>query len=156
MTSPLFVLLSTGPHPSQVPEASRVYVIRDAHTQEPSRAASLIYVTAALGEFMESPDKTDRFLSHLTNLVRRHHLDRDRACETFLWLLLEEECDPDLRNPGRAWLVGDLLQLQNQLQSAQQFLWNEILMSFLSLQEPIRGIETFEEELLRVSSDCDR
>lgn len=149
MESPLFALFSIGPRPSQVPEASRVYVIRDAHTQEPSRAASLIYVTAALWEFVESPDKTDRFLRYLKNLVRHHHLDRDQACETLLWLLLEEGCDPDLQNSGRAWSVGDLLQLQNQLRSDDRFLWNEILMSFLSLQEPIHGIETFEEKLLR-------
>ncbi|CAG8307023.1 unnamed protein product [Penicillium salamii] len=152
MASPLFTLLSSGPRPSQVPQASRVYVVRDAQTQEPSRTASLIYITAALWDYQESPNKTDRFLRYLRTLVKQHHLDRDPACETLLWLLLEEGCDSDLRDPERGWSTGELLKVHKQLRPDLQFLWNEILMNFLSFQTPIRGIEAFEEELLHSTS----
>ncbi|CAG7923513.1 unnamed protein product [Penicillium olsonii] len=152
MASPLFTLLSSGPRPSQVPQASRVYVVRDAQTQEPSRTASLIYITAALWDHQESPSKTDRFLRHLWSLVKQHHLDRDPACETLLWLLLEETCDSDLRDPERGWSTGALLGVHKQLRPDLQFLWNEILMSFLSFQTPIRGVEAFEEGLLHGTS----
>ncbi|KAJ5951838.1 uncharacterized protein N7479_010251 [Penicillium vulpinum] len=147
MESPLFSLLSSGPRPSQVPHASRVYVVRDAHTQEVSQTASLIYITAALWTFNESPDKTDRFLQFLCTTVKQHHLDRDPACETLLWLLLEEGYDSDLQDPERAWSTGELLKAHKQLRPDLQFQFNEILMSFLSFQTPIRGVTAFEEDL---------
>ncbi|KAJ5325547.1 hypothetical protein MYU51_000295 [Penicillium brevicompactum] len=152
MGSPLFTLLSSGPRPSQVPQESRVYVVRHAQTQEVSRTASLIYITAALWDYQESPIKTDRFLGHLWALVKQHHLDRDPACETLLWLLLEEGYDSDLQDPERAWSTGELLRVHKQLRPDLQFLWNEILMSFLSFQAPIRGVEAFEEEMLHSTS----
>jgi hypothetical protein len=148
MESPLFSLLSSGPRPSQVPQASRVYVVGDAHTQEVSQTAALIYITAALWEFQEYPDKTARFLKYLCTVVKRHHLDRDPACETLLWLLLEEGYDSDLRDPERGWSTGELLRAHKQLRPELQFQFNEILMSFLSFSTPIRGINVFEEELL--------
>lgn len=147
MGSPLFTLLSSGPRPSQVPHESRVYVVPHAQTQEISRTASLIYITAALWDFQESPTKTDRFLSHLWDLVKQHDLDRDPACETLLWLLLEEEYDSELKDPERAWSTGELLRVHKQLRPDLQFLWNEILMSYLSFQVPIRGVEAFEGDL---------
>lgn len=147
MESPLFPLLSSGPRPSQVPPESRMYVVRDAETQEVSRTAALIYITAALWEFQDSPDKTTRFLAHLYMIVRQHQLDRYPACETLLWLLLEEGYEPDLRNPGRGWWTGELLRMHKQLRPDLQFHFNEILMSFLTLNPPIRGIDAFEDGL---------
>ncbi|KAJ5807440.1 hypothetical protein N7447_010896 [Penicillium robsamsonii] len=147
MESPLFTLLSSGPRPSQVPYESRVYVVRDAHTQEVSRTAALIYITAALWDFQGSPDKTDRFLHYLCTAAKQHHLDRDPACETLLWLLLEEGHDFDLQDPERGWSTGELLKAHKQLRPDLQFHFNEILMNFLSFQIPIRGVTAFEEEL---------
>lgn len=147
MESPLFSLLSSGPRPSQVPQASRMYVVRDGQTQEASRTAALIYITAALWDFKDSISQTHRFLAYLTALVEKHQLDRYPACETLLWLLLEQSCDADLRDPERAWSTGDLLLAQRQLRPDLQFHFNELLMSFLSLQSPIRGIGVFEAEL---------
>ncbi|KAJ5312850.1 hypothetical protein PENANT_c007G02550 [Penicillium antarcticum] len=147
MESPLFSLLSSGPRPSQVPQAWRIYVVRDAQTQEVSRTAALIYITAALWYFQDSPDKTDRFLAQVCAMVKQHHLDQDPACETLLWLLLEEGYDSDLRDPERGWSTGELLQCHKQLRPDLQFQFNEILMSFLSLHTPIRGVNVFEEEL---------
>ncbi|KAJ5558281.1 hypothetical protein N7461_002253 [Penicillium sp. DV-2018c] len=148
MESPLFSLLSSGPRPSQVPQERRVYVVRDAHTQEVSQTAALIYITAALWEFQESPDKTARFLEYLNTAVKLHRLDRDPACETLLWLLLEEGYNSDLRDPERGWSTGELLRAHKQLRPELQFQFNEILMSFLSFSTPIRGVDVFEKELL--------
>ncbi|CDM29266.1 hypothetical protein DTO013E5_5959 [Penicillium roqueforti] len=147
MEGPLFSLLSSGPRPSQVPHESRVYVVRDAHTQEVSRTAALIYITAALWDFQNSPNKTDRFLQFLSTTTKQHHLDRDPACETLLWLLLEEAHDSDLQDPERGWSTGELVKAHKRLRPDLQFQFNEILMSFLSFQTPIRGVNAFEEEL---------
>ncbi|KAJ5491845.1 hypothetical protein N7453_009942 [Penicillium expansum] len=147
MECPLFSLLSSGPRPSQVPHESRVYVVRDAHTQEVTRTAALIYITAALWDFQESPNKTDRFLHFLCTVAKQHHLDRDPACETLLWLLLEEGHETDLQDPERGWSTGELLRAHKRLRPDLQFQFNEILMSFLSFQTPIRGVTAFEEEL---------
>lgn len=148
MESPLFPLLSSGPRPSQVPLASRMYVVRDDQTQEVSRTAALIFITAALWDFKDSASKTGRFLSYLHALVQQHQLGRHPACETLLWLLLEQECDPDLRDPERAWSTGELLRTHRLLRPDLQFLFNEILMSFLTLRTPTRGIDIFEQELV--------
>ncbi|OQE44133.1 hypothetical protein PENCOP_c002G02566 [Penicillium coprophilum] len=147
MESPLFTLLSSGPRPSQVPHESRVYVVPGAHTQEISRTAALIYITAALWDFQGSPEKTERFLSSICTAAKQHHLDRDPACETLLWLLLEEGYDSDLQDPERGWSTGELLKAHKQLRPDLQFQFNEILMNFLSFQTPIRGVTAFEEEL---------
>jgi hypothetical protein len=151
MECPLFSLLSSGPRPSQVPQESRVYVVGHSQTQELSRTASLIYITTVLWDHQRSPSQTDRYLQHLCAMVKLHHLDRDPACETLLWLLLEEDHDFDLQDPRRGWSTGDLLKAHQQLRPDLQFNFNEILMSFLAFQTPIRGIEAFEEELLHGS-----
>lgn len=147
MDSPLFPLLSSGPRPSQVPLEARMYVVKDASTQEIARTAALIYITAALWDFQDSPSKTSRFLDHLTTMVRKHDLDRFPACETLIWLLLEEQWDPDLRDAERGWSTGELLKTHKSLRPDLQFQFNEILMSFLTMVAPIRGINAFAEEL---------
>lgn len=147
MGSPLFCLLSSGPRPSQVPQESRRYVVPGAKTLEVSRAAALVYITAALWDFKDSTSKTARFLDYMLALVEQHHLERELNCETLLWLLLEQECDPDLRDPERAWSTGELLQTNKQLPAELQFHFNEILMSFFTLQPPIRGIDAFAEDV---------
>lgn len=147
MGSPLFPLLSSGPHPSRVPEAKRMYVLQDAPTQYVSRGAALIYITAALWEFRDSPSKTRRFLTHLFALANEHRLDRDPACETFVWLLLEETCSMDLRSRERAWSTGELLNISKELPSGLQFRFNEILMGFLQWMIPIPGLDVFEGEV---------
>lgn len=150
MGSPLFPLLSSGPHPSQVPQNSRKYVLQNAPTQDVSRGAALIYITTVLWQFRDSPSKTNRFLSHIFKLVQEHRLDRYPACETLVWLLLEETCDVDLRDPERAWSTGELLKVTKQLRPGLQFLYNEILMSFLQMMAPIPGIDVFERELQKM------
>ena len=146
MESPLFPLLSSGPRPSRVPHESRVYVVENPPTLEASRSAALIYVMAALWDFKDSFNKTRRFLEHLTNIAKKHDLGRDLACETFIWLLLEEGYDTDLRESERGWTTGALMKKHKQLRPDQQFHFNEILMSFLMMIPPIRGIDVFESE----------
>ncbi|KAL4887750.1 hypothetical protein BDV59DRAFT_189981 [Aspergillus ambiguus] len=147
MDSPLFALLSSGPRPSQVPHDARMYVVRNAPTQELSRTAALIYITKTLWDFQDSPSKTGRFLNYLRALVNEHKLDRNPACETLIWLLLEERCDTDLTDAERGWSTGELLKMHKQLRPDLQFLFNEILFSLLMLTPPLRGIDAFEKEL---------
>ncbi|KAE8147935.1 hypothetical protein BDV25DRAFT_25604 [Aspergillus avenaceus] len=147
MDSPLFLLLSSGPRPSQVPHGSRMYVVRNAPTQEVTRTAALLYITGALWDYQGSPSRTGRFLDYLHALVKDHELDRYPACESFVWLLLQEGCDPDLREPERRWSTGELLKMHKHLRPDLQFHFNEILFSLLMLTPPIRGIDSFEKEL---------
>ncbi|KAL3475120.1 hypothetical protein BJX99DRAFT_165557 [Aspergillus californicus] len=151
VSSPLFSLLSSGPRPSRVPQDSRIYVVRNVPTQEITRTAALIYITAALWDYQDSPGKTARFLNYLQNIVKKHELDRYPACETFIWLLLEENCDVDLKDPERGWSTGELLKIHKQLRPDLRFHYNETLFSFLMLAPPIRGVEAFEKELLSTS-----
>ncbi|KAL3439118.1 hypothetical protein BDV09DRAFT_158232 [Aspergillus tetrazonus] len=151
MESPLFSLLSSGPRPSRVPHDSRIYVVRNVPTQEITRTAALIYITAALWDFQDSPGKTQRFLIYLNNLVKKHELDRYPACESFIWHLLEENCDIDLKDSERAWSTGELLTIHKRLPPDLQFQYNETLFSFLMLAKPIRGVEAFEKELVAFS-----
>ncbi|KAI9375781.1 hypothetical protein BJX61DRAFT_79247 [Aspergillus egyptiacus] len=145
--SPLFSLLSSGPRPSRVPHDSRIYVVRNVPTQEMTRTAALIYITAALWDFQDSPGKCARFLNYLKNIVKKHELDRYPACETFIWLLLEENCDSDLMDPERAWSTGELLKIHKRLRPDLQFHYNETLFSYLMMTRPIRGAESFENSL---------
>ncbi|KAJ5106834.1 hypothetical protein N7456_003509 [Penicillium angulare] len=143
----LFALLSSGPRPSQVPHASRMYVVRDPQTQEVSRTTALLYITAAMWDFKDSADQTNRFLIYLKGIVDQHQLAQNPACESLLYILLEQGCDPDLRNAERAWSVCEILKTHRLLRPELQFNFNEILMSFLTLRSPVRGIDVFEEEL---------
>lgn len=124
-----------------------MYVLEGKPTQEISRTAALIYITAALWDFQDSPNKTNRFLEQLTTMTRDHGLDRSAACETLVWLLLEERWDADLRDAERGWSTGELLKMHKQLRPELQFRFSEILMSFLTMTPPIRGITAFAQEL---------
>lgn len=128
MENALFPLLSSGPRPSRVPQDSRKYVLESPPTQKISQSAALIYITAALWDFQDSPSKTRRFLDRLCSMVKEHELDRYPACETFLWLLLEEGYDPDLRDSERGWSTGALVEKLKQLRPDLQFHFNEMLM----------------------------
>ncbi|KAM0106454.1 hypothetical protein ACP6JB_007933 [Aspergillus fumigatus] len=147
----LFPLLSSGPRPSQVPHTSRLYVVRDTPSQEICRTAALIYITTTLWDFQDSPSKLNRFLNHVITVVKQHQLDRHPACETLLWVLLEEGYNADMRDPERAWSTGELLKTHKQLRPDLQFQFNEILLSLLMLTPPVRGIDAFEEELNAVT-----
>ncbi|KAL3492767.1 hypothetical protein BJX62DRAFT_202338 [Aspergillus germanicus] len=144
---PLFSLLSSGPHPSRVPHDSRIYVVRNVPTQELTRTAALIYITAALWDYQDSSGQTGRFLNHLLYTVKKHELDRRPACETFIWLLLEENCDKDLKDSERGWSTGELLKIHKQLRPDLQFQYNETLLSFLMLMSPMKSVDAFESEL---------
>ncbi|KAJ9216078.1 hypothetical protein DTO166G4_2322 [Paecilomyces variotii] len=147
--SPLYPLLAAGPRPTQVPLDHRIYVMQSIPTQDMCRTAALIYITTALWDFRHSPSRTARFLEQTMFHVKERGLDRYPACESFLWLLLEEVYDPDLKDPERAWSTVRLLNMHKVLSPSVQFHFSELLMSFLMLNKPLRGIDAFEEELLR-------
>lgn len=152
MDHPLYALLASGPRPSVVPPNHRIYVVGHRFLQDICRIGCLTYITTALWEYKDSPIKTSHFLSHICSVVEEHNLDRHPANETLLWVLLEEErYETNLKDPERSWTTGELLKILKQLPYDLWFQFGEILMSLLSLNTPIRGIEAFEEQLRKSS-----
>ncbi|EED22953.1 conserved hypothetical protein [Talaromyces stipitatus ATCC 10500] len=147
--SPLFQLLSAGPRPSQVPIENRSFVVnKNKPTTEWARTAALIYIVMALSEFGQEKSKVVRFLDHLLQLVADYGLDRNPACESFMYFLMEETFDSDLRQPDRVWRANDLLQIQKRLPFESQFRFNEMLLGYLMLMPPVTTVEAFEKDLL--------
>ncbi|KAE8555840.1 hypothetical protein EYB25_000538 [Talaromyces marneffei] len=146
--SPLFQLLSSGPRPSQVPMENRNFVVNiNKPTNERARTAALIYIVLALSEFRQRKSKVVRFLGHLLQLVADYDLDRNPACESFMYFLMEETFDSDLRQPDRAWQSNDLLQIHKRLPFELQFQFNEMLLGYLMLLPPVTTVDAFEKGL---------
>jgi hypothetical protein len=146
--SPIYQLLSSGPRPSQVPLESRSYVVnKNTPTMEWSRTAALMYIVLALYSYRGSKDKTARFLDHLHYLISKHDLDRNPACESFIFFLVEESYDADMRQPDRAWQTNELLNVHKKLPPDMQFRFNETLLNFLMLVPPVVPVDDFEEKL---------
>lgn len=146
--SPLFQILSSGPRPSQVPLENRDFVVNvNKPTTEWARTAALIYIVLALSEFRQQKSKVVRFLDYLLRIIADYGLDRNPACESFMYFLLEESFDSDLKQPDRAWRTNDLLQIQKRLPFELQFRFNEALLGYLMLLPPITTVEAFEKGL---------
>jgi hypothetical protein len=146
--SPLYALLSSGPHPTQVPSDSRHFVVNTkTPTMEWSRTAALVYITTALWDYEETANKAARFLDHLVKTAEQYDIHRYHACESFVWLLLEEGYEADLREPERAWSTRELLTIHKMLPPDLQFRFDEILLVYLMLSPPINGIGSFERDL---------
>lgn len=146
--SPLFQILSSGPRPSQVPLENRNYVVNvNKPTNEWARTAALIYIVLALSDFRQQKSKVVRFLDHLLQLIAKYDLDHNPACESFMYFLIEETFDSDLRQPDRAWRTIDLLQIQKRLPPELQFRFNEMLLGYLMLIPPVTTVEAFEKDL---------
>ncbi|KAF7585939.1 hypothetical protein BBP40_009845 [Aspergillus hancockii] len=110
-------------------------------------SAGFPHIRSALWDFQGSPSKTCRYLDCLHTIAKEHELDRYPASETFVWLLLQEPYDSDLQEPERSWSTGELLKMHKQLRTDLQFHFNEILLSFLMLTPPVRGVDLFKKEL---------
>ncbi|KAH8705438.1 hypothetical protein BGW36DRAFT_13456 [Talaromyces proteolyticus] len=146
--SPLYQLLSSGPRPSQVPMESRNYVVnKNTPTMERSRTAALIYIVLALYHYRASRNQTARFLDHLHQIIRDRELDRNPACESFMFFLVEESYDADLRQPDRAWQTNELLNIHKKLPPDLQFRFNETLLGYLMLIPPVNLVDDFEGDL---------
>lgn len=146
--SPLFQLLSSGPRPTQVPINCHYYVVnKERPTMEWARTAALIYIVLALCEFRGQQSKVARFLDHLHRLLVDYGLDRNPACESFMYFLLEETFDADLRHPSRAWRTSDLLDIHKRLPFEIQFRFNEMLLSYLMLNPPVTTVDAFGRDL---------
>ncbi|PCH08458.1 Hypothetical protein PENO1_005480 [Penicillium occitanis (nom. inval.)] len=146
--SPLFQILSSGPRPSQVPPENRNFVVNvNTPTTEWARTAALIYIVLALSEFGQQKSKVVRFLDHLLQLIADYGLDRNPACESFMYFLIGETFDSDLRQPNRAWRTNDLLQIHKRLPFELQFRFNEMLLGYLMLMPPVTTLEAFEKGL---------
>jgi hypothetical protein len=146
--SPLFQLLSSGPRPSQVPIDCRFFVVnKNVPTTEWARTAGLIHIMLALYDFGGEKSKVVRFLEYLQQLVLDYGLDRNPACESFLYFLLEETCSADLREPERAWRANEILDIHKRLPFELQFRFNEMLLGYLMLNPSITTVEAFERDL---------
>jgi hypothetical protein len=155
--SPLHFLLAPGPHPSSVPDSDRVWVITAASVHDTCRLASLIYVTATVLDHSNSPHACERFLEAAQSKIYERGLDRSTSSESLLWLFLEEPYPADLRNPWRAWFVGELMAIANKLTPQLCYQLGELLLRYLMLREPDLEIslEKFEQELFRfLAQEC--
>ncbi|EDN03068.1 predicted protein [Histoplasma mississippiense (nom. inval.)] len=108
--TPLHSILSGGPHPSQVPEIERVWVWR-YELSNLCRVSSLVYLNKALWDQRNSPEGCIRYLDNLTANIYEH-LEPNFPVESFSWLLLQDICDLDLRNPDRACLLNPKAECQ--------------------------------------------
>ncbi|QSS53677.1 hypothetical protein I7I53_01004 [Histoplasma capsulatum var. duboisii H88] len=147
--TPLHSILSGGPHPSQVPEIERVWVLR-YELSDLCRVSSLVYLNKALWDQRNSPEGCIRYLDNLTANIYEH-LEPNFPVESFSWLLLQDVCDLDLRNPDRAWFVGDIMEGFKQIPQPLQFQFTELLLSFLMLKSADFNItlEGFERQILQ-------
>ncbi|OJD16285.1 hypothetical protein AJ78_03536 [Emergomyces pasteurianus Ep9510] len=153
--TPLHQILSGGPHPSQIPEKERVWVLK-YELSSLCRVSSLVYLNKALWDQRESPEGCIRYLDCLIENVHEH-LEPNFPVESFSWLLLQDICDIDLRSSDRAWFVGDIMENLKQLPQSLQFQFTELLLSFLMLKPPDFNISTegFQCQILQFAqSDC--
>lgn len=146
--SPLFQLLSSGPRPSQVPADCRVFVVnKNVPTMEWARTAGLVYIMLSLCDLCGDKSRVARFLEYLQRLVLEYGLDRNPACESFLYFMLEETYSADLREPDRAWRANEILEIHKRLPFELQFRFNEMLLGYVMLNPPITSVEEFERNL---------
>ncbi|PGH19533.1 hypothetical protein AJ80_03868 [Polytolypa hystricis UAMH7299] len=150
-TAPLHLLVSSGPSPTSIPQEERIWVIESDDTNQTCRTAALIYITIALFDYQNYPERSRRYLNSLVTTVQEQNLHRYPAPESFIWSLLNEDCDSDLKNPQRAWQVNRLLDAVKLLPSHLHFQLHELLLSFLMLKTPDLYISMtkFEEQLWR-------
>ncbi|WEW57728.1 hypothetical protein PRK78_003195 [Emydomyces testavorans] len=148
-STPLHLLLSSGPHPSHVPNEERRWVVKYGSLHDLCRIASLIYITSSILDYATSPDKCSRFLDGLIQKVDMHHLGRWPSTETLVWMLLEEPNHTDLKDPERAWFVGDIMEIVQKLPQQLNYQFSELLLRFLMLRPPDLEIsrEKFERDL---------
>lgn len=135
-TTPLHLLLSSGPHPSHVPSEERRWVVKYGSLHDLCRIASLIYITLYILDYRDTPGKCSRFLESLLEKVRMHHLDRWPSTETLIWMLLEEPCHSNSKDRARAWVVGDIMEIVQKLPEQLNYQFSELLLRFLMLRPP--------------------
>lgn len=117
------------------------------YLQDLCRTACLIYINAALWDFRDSTKLTAAYLDHLQAKVEQHALDKNPAVELLVWLLLEEEHSPALRNRERATFAGEMLQIAKRLSPTLQSWLNKVLLAFLTLKAPIPGVVSWQESI---------
>ena len=146
-STPLHLLLSSGPCPTRVPREDRCWVVKFDSLHEICRTASLLYITSALWDHRSSADECAHFLDTIITDLKDKGLAREPGTETFLWILLENCYYSDLRDPLRPWYVGKLMRIVKELPPELNFQFCELLLSFLMLRSPDLGmsIPKFEE-----------
>ncbi|KMP00587.1 hypothetical protein CIHG_07397 [Coccidioides immitis H538.4] len=135
-STPLHLLLSSGPHPSPVPKEERKWVVNCGAVHDLCRVASLIYITSSILDYRLSPHKCNLFLEELLLKISQHNLDRWASTESLLWMLLEDPSNVDLKDPRRAWVVGDIMGIVQRLPAQLKYQFSELLLRFLMLRPP--------------------
>lgn len=147
----LYQLLASGPRPSRVPMSDRSYVVNDVvPTTDWSRSAALIYIMTALWSLRHSPGRTSRFLNYLTAIVRQRGAYQDYSCESFVYMLMEEDCDYDLKDPHRLFLTAELLQIPKILPRDLLFRFNELVLGHLMMASRNDSVDNFERDLYAI------
>ncbi|KAI1910332.1 hypothetical protein LOZ12_004691 [Ophidiomyces ophidiicola] len=147
--STFHMLLSSGPRPSHVPDEERRWVVKYGSIHDLCRISSLIYITLSLMHYRNSPHMCNRFLQNALTKVNSHRLDHWPSTETLVWMLLEDPFDADLKDPHRAWIVGDLMESVQKLPQELNFQFSELLLRFLMMR-PLDleiSVEKFEANL---------
>ncbi|KAK2744197.1 hypothetical protein FQN55_006881 [Onygenales sp. PD_40] len=150
-TAPLYLILSPGPHPTHIPDADRPWVVK-YEVHEVCRTSALIYLNIAVLDYKNIPGKCVRYLEQLVANIYQHGLHDGYQVESLLWMLLDDICDYDLKNPKRAWDVGDVVDLFKFLPPPLSFQFTELLLSFLMLKVPDFNITVakFEKEVWKL------
>lgn len=148
-TTPLHLLLSSGPHPSHVPNEERRWVVKYGSLHDMCRIASLIYITSFILDYRDEPERCSEFLDRVLEKVIMHHLDRWPSTETLVWMLLEDPCGSSLKDTARAWLVGDIMEIVQKLPEELNYQFSELLLRFLMLRSPDLEIslDKFEKDI---------
>ncbi|KKY13706.1 hypothetical protein UCRPC4_g06933 [Phaeomoniella chlamydospora] len=138
--SPLWKLLSAPTRRSvEVNEPLEDYpwVIMKSHKNGVAaiaRLACLLYINATLLDLRWSYDHTAAYLKHLEDKVLVHEVDRYPSVEPFIWVLLEQEPNPEVRSHDRPLIVGKLLRISRKLRPEVCDWLSEVLLRNLSLE----------------------
>lgn len=108
-----------------------------------------LLVTSALVDYDDSPDLTERYLRELDDLIYANGLDIHPLRDPLIQCLLRGSEDPDLDDPKRPWIVGQMIKLMKRL---TYILWERILnllLDALQLQVGIEPLDMWADQVRR-------
>lgn len=99
-----------------------------------ARLACLLHINAALSDLRDSYENTAAYLDYLEDKVRQFQLDRYPTVESFVWILMEQESDPEVRSHDRPTFVGKLLRVSRRMDAPVCDWLADTLLRYLSFQ----------------------
>ena len=129
-----------------IPEEPYIFsIIQRMHLM--IRLASLLYIHLGLWDYRESLDDMEEYLAILERTIKQHEIDRWPCTSLLLWAMLDGEDHPRLGNPGRAWIVGDVLNEAKKLSCVTQESLCDFLLALLERRDPLTSLLSWESEL---------